>query len=100
MNSIEGAHPKWGLWVGPVALLVAAGVAGLWLWLTQAAYVPLWPALGLVAMTAALAVAWLSRVRGANRRFAALNAYAERQLAGTRRRRHTPSVTGNGALAK
>jgi hypothetical protein len=60
MKSKEGTHPKSASWAGPVALLAAAGAAGLWLWQTHGAYVPLWPAAGLLELTAALGVVWLT----------------------------------------
>jgi hypothetical protein len=69
-----------------VALLAAAGAAGLWLWLTHGAYVPLGLGLGLLAATATVALFWLHRARAARRFRAALDAYAEKELARVERR--------------
>jgi hypothetical protein len=100
MKSNENNHSKSASWAGPVALLAVAGTAGLWLWQTHAAYVPLGPAVGLLAFTAALGMAWLYRIRAARRLFAALEAYAEKEAARAERRRHTPSVTSNRVFSR
>ena len=100
MKSNEAAQPKWTSWAGPVALLAATGAAGLWLWYTHGAYVPLGAAVGLLALTAALGVVWLYRVRAARRLFAALDAYAEKESARAERRPHTPSVTRKAAFSR
>jgi hypothetical protein len=60
MKSNEFAFSKWASWAGSVALLAAAGAAGLWVWQAQGAYVPVRSAVGLLALTAALGVVWLS----------------------------------------
>ena len=88
MKSNESAHPKWAYWAGPVTLLTAAGAAGLWLWQTQGASLPLGLAVGVLALLATLAGVWLSRVRAARRLSAALNAYAEQELARAAHRPH------------
>jgi|SRR5579884_1829841 len=81
MKSNGDTRPTWISWAGPIAFLLASGVAGIGLYQTQSAYVPFRPAVGLLALTAALSVVWLSRVRAAYRLFAALDAYAEQELA-------------------
>jgi len=96
MKNNEDTHPKSASWAGPAALLAVAGAAGLWLWQTQGAYVPL----GLLALTAVLGAVWLYRVRAARRLFAALDAYAEKEVARARRRPRTPSAAGNRAFAR
>jgi hypothetical protein len=88
MKRNEGTHPKSASWAGPVGLLTAAGAAGLWFAQTHGADVPLWSALGLLALTAALGVVWLSRVRAGHRHFAALDAYAAKEAARAERRPH------------
>jgi hypothetical protein len=96
MKSNEVAYPKWASWAGPVALLAAAGAAGLWLWWTPSAWVPLGPAVGLLVLTAALGVIWLYRVRAARNLFAVWDAYAEKELARAERRPATPSLNDSG----
>ena len=86
MNSNQSARPKWIYWAGPVTLLTAAGAAGLWLWQTHGEYAPLGWAVGLLALPVALGVVLLSRVRAARRFSAALEAYAEQELARAERR--------------
>jgi hypothetical protein len=86
MKSNEGARPKWASWTGPVALLAATGVAGLWMWPTRGTDGAQWPALSLLAVAATLSVVWLFRVRAARRLSAALDSYARRELARGRRR--------------
>ena len=100
MKSNEDNHRKGSSWLGPVALLAAAGAAGLWLWQTQGAYVPTGPAVALLALTAALGLAWLYRVRAARRLFAALDAYAEREGARAKPQRRRPLGTGKRVRAK
>jgi hypothetical protein len=99
MRRNEGSHPKPASWAGPVVLLAAAGAAGLWLWQTHGADVPRWPAAGLLAL-AALGVVWLYRIRAARRLFAALDAYAEKEVARAERRPHTVSVIRNRAFSQ
>ena len=81
MKSNGDTHPTWVSWAGPVALLVATGTAAAWLWQTQGLHVPFQPAVSLLALMATLGVVWLFRVRAAHRLFAALDAYAEQELA-------------------
>jgi hypothetical protein len=100
MKSNEDNNLKGSSWLGPVALLAAAGAGGLWLWQTQGAYVPPGPAVGLLALTATLAVFWLYRVRASRRLFAALDAYAEREGARAKPQRRRPSGTGKRVRAK
>jgi hypothetical protein len=100
MKSNEVAYPKWASWAGPVALLAAAGTAGLGLWLTHGAFVPLGLAVGLLVLTAALSVVWLYRVRTARHLFAVWDAYAEKELARAERRLQTASVTSARAFSQ
>ena len=100
MKSNEGSQLKWASWAAAVGLLAAAGAMGLWSGQTHGAYVPLGAAVGLLALTAALGIFWLYRLRSARRLFAALDAYAERELARAERRTFTPSVTRNRVLVK
>jgi hypothetical protein len=89
-NAVASAR-SW-VWL-PVALLAAAGAAGLWLWLTHGASVPLRLGLGLLALTAAVALVWIYRARRAARRFwAALDAYAEKEMARAERRPRVPTA--------
>lgn len=81
MKSTWNGHAKRGSWVGPMVLLGVAAATGLWLWQTQAAYVPLLPAIGVVALMAIAGGYWFYRVRAARRLFTVLDAYAERELA-------------------
>lgn len=67
MKNHEGAHSKSVSWAGPVALLGATGAAALGLWQAHDGDARLWPAVGLLALTAALGLVWLHRVRGARR---------------------------------
>jgi hypothetical protein len=97
MKDNEGARARWTSWAGPGGLLAAAGAAGLWLWQTDGAFVPLWCGAGALAL-AALGVAWFGRVRAARRLFAALDAYAGRELARAARRPRVPAVTGKRVL--
>jgi hypothetical protein len=85
-----------------LALLAGAGAAGLWLWRTHGAEMPLLPAAGLLALTALGAIG-LYRVRAARSRFrlyTALNTYADQQLARTERRPPTASGTDNRAYSR
>jgi hypothetical protein len=70
------------------------------LWQALGGHATLWPAVGLLALAAALGASWLYRVRAARRFAAALDAYAERELARAERRPHAPAPTGNRALVK
>ena len=100
MKSNEIVYPKKASWSGPIALLAAAGAAGLWLWRTHGAYVPLGPTVGLLALTAALGVVWLYRVRAARHLFAAWDAYAKKELARAERRPPTPSLHSNRSFSR
>jgi hypothetical protein len=83
MKGSVDTRPTWVSWAGPVAVLAAAAVAAAWLWQTHGAYVSFRPAVGLVMLMATLGVFWLSRVRAAYRFFAALDTYADQELART-----------------
>ena len=100
MKSNEVVYPKSASWARPIALLAAAGAAGLWLWRTHSAYVPLGPTVGLLVLTAALGVVWLYRVRAARHLFAAWDVYANQELARAERRLHTASVTSARAFSQ
>jgi hypothetical protein len=62
------------------ALLVGGGAAGLWLGLSHDGVQRLLAA-AVLALTAVLAAVWLVRARAARRFNAAVEAYAERELA-------------------
>jgi hypothetical protein len=79
MKSNQIAYPKWTSWAGPVALATATAV-GLGFSITQDASLPLRLTVGLVALLAAISAVWSYRVRAARRHFAALDAYADREL--------------------
>jgi hypothetical protein len=100
MKRIASAHPKGVSWAGLVGLLAAAAAAGLALWQTHGGDVPPRPEVGLLALAAALVGVWFFRARAARRFFAALDVYAERELARAEPRPHTPSVTGPRSLVK
>jgi hypothetical protein len=70
--------------VGPAAFLAAAGAVGLWLWLGQADGPAPLAAAALVVAALLLAV-WRRRARAARRWSAAVNAYADREIARARR---------------
>ena len=89
MKSNEIVYSKWASRAGPVALLAAAGAAGVWMWQTQGASAPLRSAVGLAALAAVFAAVWLYRLRAARRLFTVLNAYAEQEL--DRAQRRTPT---------
>lgn len=67
------------------AFLGAGGAAGLWLGLAQDSVQVLLAAM-VLALTVVLGTVWHSRDRAARRLHAALEAYAEREIARTRRR--------------
>lgn len=100
MMSNQGGQTRSGSWAGPMALLAAAAAAGLGLWQTLGGHATLPLAVGLLVLAAALGVFWLYRVRAARRFVAALDAYAERELARAERRPHAPPPTGDRALVK
>jgi hypothetical protein len=100
MKSIEGAYPKRVSWAWTVGLLAAAAAAGLALWQTHGGYEPPRPEVGLLALLAALGGVWLYRARAARRLFAALDVYAERELARAEPRPPKPSVTGTRSRVK
>jgi hypothetical protein len=70
-----------------LALVALPAAGAMWLWQAGGAFAAPWSAVGLLALTAALALAWLGRARAARRHFAALDVYAERELARARRQR-------------
>jgi hypothetical protein len=96
MKSNEIAYPKRAFWTG----LVMLPVAGLWLWQTQGGYMALGLVVGLLALSAVFGGVWLYRSRAAHRHFAALDAYAEKELARAVRRPHPAPVTRNRALSE
>jgi hypothetical protein len=100
MTTNEGAPAKWASWAGPVTLLAVDGAAGLWMWQTRGTFVPLWSAVVLLATAAVLGAAWLYRVRASRRLSAALNAYAEQELARARRRLHARPAVGGHATGR
>ena len=100
MKSNEVAYPKWASWAGSVALLAVAGTAGLGLWMWQGASLPLRSAAGLMALAAAFSAVWLYRIRAARRHFAALDAYAERELGRAERRRLTSPSKNNRVFSR
>jgi hypothetical protein len=99
MKSNEIAYPKWTSWTVSVALAIA-GAAGVGLWMTQGASLPLRSVGSLVALTAALSMVWLYRVRAARRLSAALDAYAERELDRAKRRRLRSPSTSKHVLSR
>jgi hypothetical protein len=72
--------------VWPAVLLVAGVAAGLWLALGQCG-AQVVPAVVVLAVSALLGVVWLVRYRATRRLHAALDAYAEMDLARARRRK-------------
>jgi len=66
------------------ALLGAAAVVGPWLWLAPGVSVPALLGSAVIALTAVFAIVWLFRLRAARRLIAALDAYAEREIARAR----------------
>jgi hypothetical protein len=100
MKSNEVASLKGTSWAGSVALLATAGAAGLGLWMTQDASLPLRSALGLLGLLVAFGAVWLYRIRTARRLFAALDAYAERELHRAERRRLTSRSNNKRALSR
>jgi hypothetical protein len=96
MKSNENAYPKRAFWAG----LVMLPVAGLWLWQTQGGYMPLGLVVGLLTLSAAFGAVWLYRLRAAHRHVAALDAYAEKELARAERRPRMASSTRNRALSQ
>jgi hypothetical protein len=71
--------------VGQAVLLGTGPAVGLWLWQTQEINVPVLLALTLLAGTAVFGVVWLSLTRAARRLQAAVDIYAEREIARARR---------------
>src|SRR4051812_48836783 len=71
--------------VASAAAVLGAGVAGLRLHPTDGSPGRALLAAGVLALTSALGVVWQSRARGARRLKAALDAYAEREIARDRR---------------
>jgi hypothetical protein len=70
--------------IWPVAFLGSGGGAGLWLGFAQDQVLL---ATLVLTLTALLAIVWLSRIRAAQRWNAAVEAYAERELAREQRRK-------------
>jgi hypothetical protein len=89
-NNRTGRLPAGGIaWLAGFCAVVVlgAGIAGE-LWLRPAAG-GVWPALlpaAFLALTAVLGIVWLTRVRAARRWNAAVDAYAEREIARAQRR--------------
>jgi hypothetical protein len=100
MKSNKIANSMWTSWAWPATLLAAAGTAGLWLWLTHGAYVPIRSAVGLVALTGVVGAVWLYRIRAARRLFAALDAYAEQELDRVEHRPPTSSRKSSESLTR
>jgi hypothetical protein len=67
--------------VGPVVFLGLAGAAGCWLWLAKGDRVQGLLAATALALTVISGVIWQWYVRAGRRRQAALDAYAEREIA-------------------
>lgn len=86
MNHNSLARRNTVSWVWPAALLAPAGAGGLW-WGLVGGDVPGLLAVSALALLVVLAVAGLLRVRAARRWRAAMNAYAEREIARAPRRR-------------
>ena len=86
MNNNSLARRKTVSPVWPAALLVPAGAGGLW-WGLVRGDVPGLLAVAALALLFVLAVAGFLRAREARRRRAAMNAYAEREIARAPRRR-------------
>ncbi len=82
-------------WLGPVAFLAAAGAVGLWLWLARGDGPALLAAEALAIALPLLAL-WWWRGRAARRWSAAVNAYAEREMAHTRRSARDVPAFANG----
>jgi len=99
MKTNDNANPKPASMQGPMSQWVVAGAAGAGLWQTQSAYLPLWAAIGAIALMAVVAVVWLYRIRAARRFFSALDAYAVRESARAEERSHTP-MEPEAALAQ
>lgn len=99
MKSNEIAYPKWASWTGSV-VLATTGLAGLGFWMLQDASLPLRVVGGLVVLVVAFSAVWLYRIRAARRRFAVLDAYAERELDRARRRRPTSPATFKRGLER
>jgi hypothetical protein len=94
VNTRIGRRTPWSLLVGWSAALLAAGAVGLWLWLARGDGPALLAAEALAIAVPLLAV-WLWRARSARRWSAAVNAYADREIARARRlaaRRQAPAV--------
>jgi hypothetical protein len=85
MKDRVGVRSSSASWIGPAALLAAGAAVGGVLWQMQGASVLFWSVVGLFAL-AALGGGWLSRVLAARRLFAALDAYAAKELARSERR--------------
>ncbi len=94
-NTRIGRRTPWSLLVGwSVAFLAAAGAVGLWLWLARGDGPALLAAEALVIVVPLLAV-WRWRARSARRWSAAVNAYAEREMARAgRQARAVPASRG------
>jgi hypothetical protein len=67
--------------VWPAALLGLGGTTSLWLWLTLGDGVQTLMASLVLALAAGLGLVWVRRTRAARRLQAALDAYAEREIA-------------------
>jgi hypothetical protein len=70
--------------IWPVAFLGSGGGAGIWLGFAQDSVLL---ASVVLTLTALLGIVWLSRIRAARRWNAAVEAYAERELAREQRRK-------------
>ncbi|HEY7328980.1 MAG TPA: hypothetical protein VH592_15155 [Gemmataceae bacterium] len=99
MKSNEIAYPKWASWAGSIALAIA-GAAGVALWKTQGASLPLRSVVGLALLTAGLSAVKGYRIRASRRLSAALDAYAERELDRVKHRRLTSPSRNKQVLSR
>jgi hypothetical protein len=93
-NTRIGRRTPWSLVGWSAAFVAAAGAVGLWLWLARGDGPALLAAEALVIAVPLLA-AWRWRARAARRWSAAVNAYADREIARARRlaaRRQAPAA--------
>jgi hypothetical protein len=75
----------------PATLL---GAAGLWFWLAHADRVAVPLGVAVLVLTAILGTVWLSRASATKRFYAAVDAYAEREIDRERRRNRSRRVRG------
>ena len=83
------------------ALLGAAGAAGIWFWLSRRGGTPGWAAPAILGPAAVLGILYQLRARAARRLRAALDAFAEREMAQARRgnsSKTTRTVSARGSV--